>query len=484
MTGLYKINQELASLTKDLTPVEANNKVKEFCGRAIRKLEAGFQKLEHFFQTLIHEGKGKWETKQERSFNKLVEQLRVVQQDFADASRDFSKLSQDERDLIVEGFKDFNSEIGKQLQSMRQICDLIKRRSDKIDTGKVDNAKGLIEDLIKVCDKEIHPKHKRVEEEKKTPEEKIALRKKEIEERKEERRRVPREKEVEQPPETVIARTGRERKLARSGKKLTKFQKREARYQARLAGTEGQHETKFVVPKKQKKEVVAVKKEKPVREKKEPKATEKEKRSDAFYRQEQFQSNVDEAHDVLAQLHQNLFKEQIDNMFLVLLKQPKPLDAKSWNDFKKNITEQLNTLPMHEINEEGKKLIEALKNALKYEAPQEAKPREKVKHKPEVVAKKVEPKEERPKEFSVERTRAALKDLLDWLNPLGMDNPILNKAFAANPEELKKDNTALENFKRNIREGLQELTDTFGGEGGLLTSDIQLSMAKLRNTIV
>lgn len=151
MTGIVdkKITQELDHLKKDLTQFKADNKVKEFIGRSVQKLEAGFQKLAHFFETL------KWESKQQRDLYKLDRQFRILEEEFRNVSEDYKNLSQKDKDVIEDLYTNFNEEIHDHLETMKNIVALVKRKGEKVDLEQLEIVENDIATLIIESEKEI-----------------------------------------------------------------------------------------------------------------------------------------------------------------------------------------------------------------------------------------------------------------------------------------------------------------------------------------
>lgn len=241
--GLREINLKLEHLQQGLTPVHADKSITTYMGRGIKKLErdieAGIDKIIHFLAT------GKWESKQQRGVKTLVEQLKLIKVDFDETSAEFHGLSGDIQTKIRNSYAAFNKQIAARLNTMTDICQLIKIHPEKVDTkAEFNAAEKEIRSLILKCDREINPREVKEKQKPLTQVEKKDLRQKELAARKEERKRVPREKKAVVAPQEERELTKRERTEARSGKTLTKPQQREEKYQERLAGTKRKRKVK------------------------------------------------------------------------------------------------------------------------------------------------------------------------------------------------------------------------------------------------
>jgi len=70
------LTQDLELLKDELKPLEKSNKIGQFVGRAVRKLENAFNKLEHLFK------EGKWESKEIRGYHELKQKIDQLNKDW------------------------------------------------------------------------------------------------------------------------------------------------------------------------------------------------------------------------------------------------------------------------------------------------------------------------------------------------------------------------------------------------------------------
>lgn len=140
---LDKMKSELVKIQHDLQPVAKN----EYLGRAIRKLEAGLQKLEHFLKTFS------WETKQERALVQVVSILMKDEKEFFDAARAYKEKGLDSDE--IDDYRVFTNDLYAHLQTMKSVCKQLKAKPEKVNKETVEGLEKDIERLIKVCEKEI-----------------------------------------------------------------------------------------------------------------------------------------------------------------------------------------------------------------------------------------------------------------------------------------------------------------------------------------
>lgn len=135
MVDVSKLSKELQIMQAKLEPVEVKG---EFKGRVVNKIVAGLEKLEHFFKTL------KWESRQERVYNEISKQIKEIAKDM----REFTKDTAVGKAYDSPFFGDFNKKLGDQLSIMKNICILLEKKPDKVDSEKVKTLEGEIQNLL------------------------------------------------------------------------------------------------------------------------------------------------------------------------------------------------------------------------------------------------------------------------------------------------------------------------------------------------
>ncbi len=121
---IQKIEAKLVQWEEDLNPVY-ENKVSEFFGRFLRKIESGVQKLGYFI-FVTH----KWETKQERYLHNFEKQWIKIEKILNDTD------PQEKRALF------------KQIKKLDKLCELLLQKEDKINKKNVNSLKQSFKPLI------------------------------------------------------------------------------------------------------------------------------------------------------------------------------------------------------------------------------------------------------------------------------------------------------------------------------------------------
>ncbi len=169
MTSLNKVRGELQTIAKDLNfNIEADKQIQKGAfGRAIRKLEAGVQKLGHLFATLIQRAP-EFKTKQERSLSLIDKQLAVVKEELEATAKDYKEHRHEYRNelgaSVDVGFKDFTDQINGQLLIMKRLCSIIGEKTDKINKDEVDKVQKEIDSLIESAKEQIGEVDKNIRE--------------------------------------------------------------------------------------------------------------------------------------------------------------------------------------------------------------------------------------------------------------------------------------------------------------------------------
>ena len=135
------LTQDLELLKDELKPLEKSNKIGQFVGRAVRKLENAFNKLEHLFK------EGKWESKEIRGYHELKQKIEQLNKDWEKASNTYHFKSS----AIVQGAKEeyikLNQEMKQNLSTMAEIFEVIENKIG--DNKKKANDLTLIQQIVK-----------------------------------------------------------------------------------------------------------------------------------------------------------------------------------------------------------------------------------------------------------------------------------------------------------------------------------------------
>lgn len=156
ITKLQKIETELKTLQADLKPVHL--KGGKIGGRIIRQLEAGFQKLEHFFKTLDLKtlSMGKWESKQQRSLNQIQKQVTELTNEYINVRENVKEIVKKDPGFLVH-FEEYTQLLGEQLGIMKDICEFMKQKkyAGKVGSEEVGKVEDKIEGFITESKREI-----------------------------------------------------------------------------------------------------------------------------------------------------------------------------------------------------------------------------------------------------------------------------------------------------------------------------------------
>jgi len=135
------LTQDLELLKDELKPLEKSNKIGQFVGRAVRKLENAFNKLEYLFK------EGKWESKEIRGYHELKQKIEQLNKDWEKASNTYHFKSS----AIVQGAKEeyikLNQEMKQNLSTMAEIFEVIENKIG--DNKKKANDLTLIQQIVK-----------------------------------------------------------------------------------------------------------------------------------------------------------------------------------------------------------------------------------------------------------------------------------------------------------------------------------------------
>lgn len=121
-----KIEKRLLKWENDLNPIY-QNKINEFFGRLIRKLESGIYKVGYWL-FVTH----KWETKQERYLNRLTKQVKEIDRLLLDVKSKSPKAKA----------------LKRQLKTINNLCDLLLQRKNKVKKEDVYSLKETLQKHI------------------------------------------------------------------------------------------------------------------------------------------------------------------------------------------------------------------------------------------------------------------------------------------------------------------------------------------------
>jgi hypothetical protein len=163
---MTELNETLVGLKK----IESDSKVRDFFGHKIRQIIDGIEKVEHLVEQLLTQGTIKWESKQERTLHKINDSLESMVVKLTKTANDYSK---NRGKAIEEGFsnldaqyKHFADGLTQTFKVIKEICEELKRKQDKVDIKEVDETEKRLDQVLDICSREVKHPGEQVEQEK------------------------------------------------------------------------------------------------------------------------------------------------------------------------------------------------------------------------------------------------------------------------------------------------------------------------------
>lgn len=163
---INKIKTDVQQLEKQLAPIQKDNKAAQAFGRVVRELLEGVEGLINLANN-IFKGEGfKWESAGERGFNKLVDQLVLVEKEIhkthEEFNKDVGKIGEETKNLANILGKDIYGNIKAVLQDIKKSSEHIKGK--KVDTENFEKFNTALDKAIDACKDEINKFEKEIRE--------------------------------------------------------------------------------------------------------------------------------------------------------------------------------------------------------------------------------------------------------------------------------------------------------------------------------
>lgn len=158
MVNHFKVNKKLEHI-RDTLNINASIH-RTFYGRVVRKLNMAIEGLGKFVKNIFKSKGFKWESKQERSLNHIIKQLTYLKKEHGITTKSFIRRYSESSDLgITEKIqwnrKAYNLDLVTVLQTMTEICKLLKEKPKKVCIQEVENTEQKITLLKQKCDIEV-----------------------------------------------------------------------------------------------------------------------------------------------------------------------------------------------------------------------------------------------------------------------------------------------------------------------------------------
>lgn len=150
--NINKLSKDLETLQSQLKPLEptSGSKVEKFVGRAIKHFKEGFERLESLFKGVKFET---LDTKAKNAIALISKEVTSLESEYEKILEDYSKVKQD---YPLGHFQEFNKDLAKQIVIMKNICTVIKEKTDVKEVEKhLDILLSKCETLPKEFEKEL-----------------------------------------------------------------------------------------------------------------------------------------------------------------------------------------------------------------------------------------------------------------------------------------------------------------------------------------